>query len=72
MANTASLKKTTRAGSRSVPNPLPDPARSSGAEVVAIERDQRITVYAILVRPVAAQSWAATMMRSQAGSLTSV
>jgi len=44
MAKTASLKKTSRAGSRSVPNPLPDPAGSSGAEVVAIERNQRIIV----------------------------
>jgi hypothetical protein len=44
MAKTASLKKTSRAGSRSVPNPLPDPAGSSGAKVVAIERNQRIIV----------------------------
>jgi hypothetical protein len=31
-------------GLRSVPNPLPDAAGSLGAEVVAIERNQRIIV----------------------------
>ena len=44
MATTASLKKTSRSGLRSVPNPRPDAAGSLGAEVVAIERNQRIIV----------------------------
>jgi hypothetical protein len=44
MAKTASLKKTSRSGLRSAPNPLPDPAGSSGPEVLAIERNQRIIV----------------------------
>jgi hypothetical protein len=44
MAKTASLKKTSRSGLRSVPNPLADAAGSLGAEVVAIEQNQRIIV----------------------------
>ena len=39
MAKTASLKKTTRSGLRSEPNPLPDPAGSSAAEVAANVRN---------------------------------
>src|SRR6266545_4592503 len=68
MAKTASLKKTTRAGSRSVPNPLPDPAGSSGEEVVAIERNQRITKATPAPHVAGATSWRTWRVRPSSSS----
>jgi hypothetical protein len=57
MAKTASLKKTSRSGLRSVPNPPPDPAGSSGPEVLAIDRSQRIIVARHLAGAASWRTW---------------
>src|SRR5918996_439810 len=53
MAKTASLKKTSRAGSRSAPNPRPDPP----GEVAANERNQRIIAAPHLAGATSWRTW---------------